>query len=635
MKHFIILTAVFLIAVSAVAAQAPEVTIEPPRPIPVVGRVLSPFHLEKRVVAPAKLTNSPRLESLVRGGNLYLSVQDVIALVLENNLDIAIQRYGPFLASEVVRRTKGGGYLRAVDTALLPGPTSVSLAGVSVNASGLAGGAGISSGGGIVSQIGPVPPSLDPFLYFNAQYGHTTTPLTNTLLNDTTSLQNDYRQYVVQYGQSFITGTSGTVTFYTYDSKLNSPTPLLNPAIQGYLDFYVTQNLLQGFKISVNNRDIRVARNNEKVSLLQLKRQVMTTVSAVLNLYWDLVSFDEDLRIKQEQVATAQKLYEDNQFKVKLGTLSAIEITRAAAALSSSKQDLLISQTNVAQQETVLKNALSRNGVETPWLDEVHIVPLDRIEVPKTEDLRPQSELIAEALAKSPEIEQTDVNLDSSRILLQGDRNGMLPTLQAFVDLTNNGLAGPPNPIYNGSGGAQDPYFFGGSAGLLGQVFRRNFPNYSAGLSLNIPFRNRIAQADYTTDQLTLRQSELQLQRAKNQIRVNVKNAIIGLQQARARYQTAVDTRQLAEQNLEAEQKRFQYGAVSDTSLVIAAQNDLAADQSAEVQAMANYTHAKIAFDDAIGATLEVNHISMQEAVAGRVARTSMLPANLPPATKQ
>jgi outer membrane protein TolC len=630
MKHFLTFTGAVVFAASAAYAQPPEVSIAPPPPLPVVGPLLRPFHLDKRMVAPARLTNTPRLESLVRGGNLYLSVQDVIALVLENNLDIAIQRYGPFLTREVERRTQGGGYLRQVDTALLPGPTSVSLAGVSVNASGLAGGAGVSSGGGIVSQIGPIPPNLDPYLYFNAQFGHTTTPLTNTLLNQTDALTNDYHQYVFQYGQSFLTGTSGQLTFYSYHSLLNSPTPLLNPATQGFLDLYITQNLLQGFKIKVNNRDIRVAKNNEKVSLLQLKRQVITTVSAVLNLYWDLVSFDEDLRIKQEQVATAQKLYEDNQYKVKLGTLSAIEITRAAAALSASKQDLLISQTNVAQQETVLKNALSRNGVESPWLDEVHIIPLDRTEVPKTEEIPPPAQLIDQALARRPEVEQTNINLDSSRILIEGDRNGLLPVLQAFVDLTNNGLTGPPNPIYNNCCGAPDPYFVGGYGNLAGQIFRRNFPNYSAGFSLNIPFRNRAAQADYITDELQLRQSELQLQRAKNQIRVDVKNAVIGLQQARARYETAVNTRHLAEQNLEAEQKRFQYGAVSDTSLVIQAQNDLAADQSAEVQAMANYTHARIAFDEAVGQTLDVNHISMQEAVTGRVARSSTLPSNLP-----
>ena len=427
-------------------AQSSEVSVQTPQPPRIVGPVLRPFHLERRVVAPARLTNSARLESLVRSGNLYLTAQDVIALVLENNLDIAVQRYSPFLAREVIRRTEGGGYLRQVDTPVLAGPVSVSLAGVSVNANGLAGGAGVGAGGGIVSQIGPIPPNLDPNLYVSGSFGHLTTPETNTLLNETSALTNDYRQFVTQYSQQFVTGTNAQFTLYAYRSNLNSPTPLLNPAITGYLDLQVSQNLLQGLSAGVNNRDIRVARNNLKVSNLQVKRQVVTTVSAVLNLYWDLVSFNEDVRIKQQALATAEKLLEDNKKQVDIGTLSPIEVTRAAAEASASKEDLLIAQTNVQQQEMVLKNAISRNGATSAWLDEVHIIPLDHIEVPPAENIKPIPELVVDALSNRMEIEQDKVNIDSQKILLNGDKNGLLPSLQAFMELTNHGLAGPDKP---------------------------------------------------------------------------------------------------------------------------------------------------------------------------------------------
>jgi len=606
-------------------AQSSEVSIESPKPPPVVGHVLGPFHFEKRAVPPARLSNSPRLESLVRAGNLYLSVQDVIALVLENNLDIAVQRYSPFLAREVVRRAEGGGFLRQVDTPILAGPTSVSTAGVSVNANGLAGGAGLGSGGGVVSQIGPVPPNLDPSLYTSFATGHLTTPLTNQALNQTSVLTNDYRQFVLNYSQQFITGTSAQLTFLGYRSLLNSSTPSFNPSISGFLDLQITQNLLQGLNIGVNNRDIRVAKNNMKVSNLQLKLQVATTVSAALNLYWDLVSFIDAVRIKEQALATSQKLYEDDRKMVKIGSLPAVEVTRAAAQVSVSKEDLLFAQTNVQQQEIVLKNALSRNAMANAWLDDVHIVPLNPIEVPKTDEIKPLPDLLPEAMANRVEIERSKVNIDSQKILIRGDRNGMLPILEAFLELTNNGLSGPVNPIYNGCCGTPDTYFAGGNGNLLGQIFRRNFPNYSGGISLTIPFRNRAAQADYVTDQLQLRQAELQFQRAANQVRVDVKTALIGLQQARARYETAVNTTKLGEQSLKDEQNRFQHG-VSSVTLVIQAQRDLANDQDAEVQAMANYTHAKIAFDMAMGRTLEVNHISMQEAALGHVARDSVIP---------
>jgi outer membrane protein len=613
---------------SSLFAQSGEISIITPPPPRVIGPVLRPFHFEKRAVTPARLTDSPRLESLVRSGNLYLSARDVIALVLENNLDIAVQRYGSFLGREVQRRTEGGGYLRQVDTALISGPQSVSLEGVTVGTSGVAG--GVSAGGGIVSQIGPVPPSLDPTFVASYQFGHQTTPLTNTILNQTTALTDDYRQLYLQYSQQFATGTSGTLSYSSTHSLLNSPTPLLNPATNGYIDLVINQNLLQGSNIAVNKRDITVAKNNIKFNELQLKRQVITTVSAVLNLYWDLVSFDDELRIRQGALTTAQKQYADNQSQSRLGTLAAIEVTRAAAAVSNSQEDVLIAQTHLEQQEAVLKNALSRTGAENVWLDDVHIVPLDRIVVPRTEDLKPTPELIQSALAARAELEQVKINLDSNRILLKGDRNGMLPTLQAFAELTNNGLTGPVNPTYNNCCGPPDSLTVGGYGNLLSQLASRKFPNYSAGFSLNIPFRNRAAQADYVTDQLQLRQNELQLQRAQNQVRVDVKTAVIGFQQSRVRYENAVNTRVLAEQTLTAEQNRFNLGATPDTTLLIQAQDNLSLTQSAEVQAMANYSHARIALDEALGRTLDVNSISMAEAAKGQVEHASSLPDVLP-----
>ncbi len=631
-----------MVPASALWAQAPQVSVQSPgsepgasevsiispKPQPVVGRFLAPFHFEKRIVPPPKLVNSPRLESLVRGGNLYLSAQDVIALVLENNLDIAVQRYSPFLAREVLRRTEGGGILRSVDTAVVAGPTSVSTTGISAYSSGLAGGT-LSSGGGIVTQVGPTPPSLDPYIALSSTIGHQTTPLTNTLLNQTSALTNSYRNLYVQYGQQFATGTSAYFTAGENRSYLNSATPLFNPALTGYFDLQINQNLLQGFSVAVNTRDIRVARNNLKVANMQVELQVSTTVAAALNLYWDLVSFNEAVRIKQNALETAQKLYEGNKKEAVIGALAGIEVTRAAAGVSSSKEDLLIAQTNVAQQEIVLKNALSRNGIETTWLDEVHIIPLDHFEIPKSDEIRPVQDLIQDALSKRLEIGRSRINVESQKVMIKGDRNGLLPSLSAFAEFTNHGLSGPSNPLYNDCCGDPNGYFIGGTGSVLSQIFRRNFPDYSMGFSLNIPFRNRAQQADYVTDQLQLRQQELQMQRAVNQVRVEVKTAVIGLQQARSRYETAVATRELGQQTLEAEQKRFIAG-VGSVALVMQAQKDLATDEDAEVQAMANYTHSKIYFDQALGRTLDVNHIRMEEAISGRVERQSFIPGNVP-----
>ena len=247
-----------------------------------------------------------------------------------------------------------------------------------------------------------------------ATIGHSTTPQSNTQLTGTTALTNSYRSLYVQYGQTFITGTSMYFTIGDSRNDYNSGYYLLNPSQTGYLDMYFTQPLLQGLSRSVNNRDIKVAKNNQKVTDIQVKLQVVTTVSAVLNLYWDLVSFNDAVRIKEQALKTAQNLYEGNKKQVAIGAMAGIEVTRAAAEVSQSKEDLLIAQTNVQQQEIVLKNALNRNGMQNTWLDDVHIVPLDHIEIPKADEVRPVQDLVEEALTHREEIEQSKINLESS-----------------------------------------------------------------------------------------------------------------------------------------------------------------------------------------------------------------------------
>ncbi len=609
-----------------VSQSQPEVTISEPRPIRFVNPLVKGFHVQGRIVGPAKLTNSPRIEMLVRAGNLYLSKDDVIALALENNIDIAVQRYAVPLSQEVLRRAEGGAALRDLSVPIAPGPQSVSTTGVSANAVGLAGGgSGVSSGGGLVVSTGVQPVNLDPFFFASASFGHATTPQSNLGVSFVPFLLDSTRNFTMQYGQSWVTGTNATLTFQSSHNFVNSPGFPLNPYTNGLLDLTINQPLLQGFGFAVNNRFIKMAKNNIKVSDQQFRLQVITTISAILNVYWDLVSFDEDLRIKQQALQTAQQLYEDNKKQAELGTLPLIEVTRAEAQVSQAKEDLLISQTNVAQQEIVLKNALTRNSANSGWLDDVHIITLDKVVIPPSEDLKPINELVNEALAARPEIDLAQINLQSTKISIAGTRNNLLPSFGAFVEFTNNGLSGPQNP----TAAAAAPITLGGYGNLLGQIFGRDFPNYSAGFSLSIPFRNRVAQADYVLDELNLRRNELQFQKAAAQVRVDVRNAVIGLQQARSRYETAVATRKLDEQTLEAEQMRFKFGE-STIANVVAAERTLAVDQSAEVQSMANYTHARLAFEQAVGRTLEVNNISIEDAKKGEVARQSVIPDNAP-----
>lgn len=571
---------------------------------------------QPRTVPPINLANTSRLDALIKAGNLYLTAQDVVSLVLENNIDIEVQRYGPLLAREVLRRAQGGGLLRSVGQGVAAGPTSVSLAGVSVNTNG----APATSAGGVnssvLTQLGPSIPSLDPSISGFTQFQHQTIPQSNTLLSGTQSLVIDSRTFQVSYSQATDFGLSGSMSFSSQRQKVNSAFFSLNPYTNANLDVSVTQNLLNGFGRPVNTRNIRVQKNNLKVTDLQFKQQVTTTVSAALNLYWDLVGFSEDVKSRQQAVTTAQQLLDNNRRQVQIGTLAEIEVTRAQSQLYAAKQDLLIAQTNQLQQETILKNVISRSGVGTTDLANLHVVPLDRIVIPEKDDLKSVDQLVLQALESRIEIETDKINLESTKMNMAGVKSALKPSLQAFGQMTNNGLAGNATAFAIAQGGV--PVFAGGYGSALAQILRRNYPNYSAGFSLNIPLRNRAAQSDYATTMLEFRQSELQLQKQMNQVRVDVQNAVIGLQQARVRYEAAVEARKLSEATFEGDKRKYDLGAATPYQ-VVQDQRDLAAAQSSEVQAMANYSHAKIALDQAIGATLEVNHISLTEAMAGKV----------------
>ena len=612
-RSFVPLLAMGLLAGSLNAQSS--VRIDPPKGG--LGWLTRPY--QARQIPPINLANTSRFDSLIKAGNLYVSAQDVIALALENSIDIEVQRYGPLLQRELLRRAESGSLLRNVGQNVAAGPTSVSLSGVSINTNGApsgGGGSGVSAGGGIITQLGPNLLSFDPSVFVYTNFQHVTSPQSLTSLTGTNALIDNTKTITASYSQNWSTGTGATLTYASGYNRLNSNSYNLNPYTSGDLDLVVTQNLLNGFGKAVNGRNIRVQKNNLKVTDLQFKQQVITTVTAALNLYWDLVSFNQDLKARQEEVATADQLLKNNQEQVRIGTLAEIEVTRAQSQLYSARQDLVISETNLLQQETVLKNALSRQGIATSDLADVHVIPLDTINIPGKDDLPPINDLTANALKNRLEIEQARLNLDSNNMNLVGIKSSLKPTLQVFAELTNNGLSGTGNV----------PAFSGNYGTLLGQIFARDYPNYSAGVSLTIPLRNRAAQADYATSVIEIRQNELNFQKQVNQVRVDVQNAVIGMQQARVRYDAAVQARSLSQQTFEADKKKYELGAGTPYQ-VVQDQRDLASAQSSEAQAMANYSHARIALDQALGRTLDVNHISMDEAISGHVrAAASVAP---------
>jgi len=596
-------------------------------------------------VLPVDLANSNRLESLLRAGNIYLSLQDAIALALENNLDIHIQRYGRPQAEANLLRAKAGGLLRglpnSVQTTTTAALSQITGGGAFGTAGNQGGTSSASAGGTIITATGTTIPNLDPTAYVVGYWSHSSTPQTNAFTTGTTNLVLRNDVYAAGVQQGFLSGTNVQLNWNQSTTRANATTIDFNPSTTGALNLQVTQHLLQGFGLAVNNRNIRIARNSMKVNDFLFRQQVMTTVSSIVAAYWDLVSYNENVKVKQQALALSQKLYEDNKKQVEIGTLAPIEIVRAEAEVASREQDLVNAQTQVLQQETALKNALSRTGSMSPTVAEAHIIPTDTISVPETEPATPLSELVSTALANRPEIPQSKLNIESTRIGLKGDRSQLLPALDLIGNVTNNGLAGEVNPLNPSFGpgcaltplGCQTPigYYIGGKGDVLRQIFAHNFPSYSLQAQLSIPIRNRSAQADYLLDELNLRTQELQHQRLLNGIGVDVRNALIASQQAAAAYHAAVKARILQEQTLDAEQKKYALGA-STIFFVIQYQRDLAQARSNEVAAVASYAKSKVQLDNALGTVFRTYGISVDEAVNGHVSRP---PNPLPPPSKQ
>ena len=601
-------------------------------------------------VAKISFEDSPRIERLIRAGRIYLSLRDAIALALENNLDIEVARLSPKLQQANLQRASAGALLRNVSSSISSGPSSASLGVLAgANSLGSTGTASSSSGtGGVLSGLsiqlaGSAIPNLDPTFFVSGQFQHTTAPQTSTFYTGTTFLVTSYKNANFGVQQGFLTGTQ--VTMYmsnTLGLKQNSPNNDFNPVDQGSLNFSITQNLLNGFGVKVNNRTIRIAKNQLRISDLTFKQQVISTVNNVVSLYWDLVSFNDSLKVKQQTLELNRQLYTDNKRRAELGALAEIDIIQAEAEMKSSQQDVVTAETQVLQQEMILKSVLTRGGFANQAVMGARIAPTDHFDVPPQDAIQPTQDMVGEAFQKRTEIEQNQIALEDTRISMLGTKNNLLPSLSVFLNLTNNGLSGDVNtlPVSITSpttgqivGSRQrtaadvNGFFIGGYGSFLSQLFSRNFPNYAAGFQLNIPIRNRANQADLITDQLNYRQQQIQDKQLQNSIKLNVINAQIALKQARAAYETAVEARKLEEQVLAGERRKYELGTSSILN-VIQVQRDTTTRELTEVDLRSQYIKSRNALDNIMGKTLEVQNVDIGEAKNGIITREpDMIPA--------
>jgi outer membrane protein TolC len=613
--------------------------------IPTVGEaqmsgMIRPY--EAKPLPPVNLQNSGRIFDLMRAGQLYLSLADAIALALENNLDIELERYLPRIAQTDIQRAQGGGLLRGLSLLVnepppgIGGPSgpllttltasSTPAAPVNTNFSDVAlitqQQNNLAVTGALPLSTGPSIPQYDPTISGSLNWAHESTPEYNPLITGSSNwlLSNNFNGNV-GWTQGFSTGAQVSMTFDNTRLTSNAARYTYNPILNSSLAFTVTQPLLRGFGVELNRRYIHIAKNNAKIAELVFRQQAIDTVAGIARLYTDLVSLNEDVKVKRESLKLAERLYEDNKNKVDQGSLAPIELTRAQAQVAATRQALISAEGLVEQQELIVKTAITRGGLANPAIRAARVIATDTLADPGSEPARPVEDLIADALRSRSDLAQGGIQVQNSEIALKGSHNALRPELDVVGSVQNGGISGDINPI----AAAQTPgaALYPGSYGTaLGQIFKNNFPTYMVGLQLNLPLRNRVAQADAVRDELQVRQTQIRRQQLEDQVRLEVADASVALQQARAAYDAAVQSRKLQEQSVEVEQVTFDVGLATNY-LVIQYQTYLAQARSTEVAAKGAYAKAKVALDRATASTLEVNRVSVEEARDGLVSRPS------------
>ena len=617
---------VMLMELSALAqVQQTTLTQAPAGPPPALRLDIphsdNPFNAYRPSLVPQpNLANSPRIDTLVKDGVLELSLKDAIALALENNLDIAIARYNIPIAAADVLRTQAGGSFRGVNTGVVQntpggGVGGFGTAGTGAGAGGTSGGAGGAGSGasGLVTSTlgaGTIVSSYDPSISGVFSVEHFTEPVSNIILYGVPTLQQNSTIGDIVYTQAFPTGTSLSAVFDNSRGTSNSPNNFLNPNLNSYYHFALQQQLLAGFGFGPNLRFLRIAKNNQRISDKAFKLQVVTTVTQIANMYWDLVAAYEDEGVKSRSLDFARQALESGRKQLALQAIPAMDVMKDEADEISREQDLTIAKTTLQFQELLMKNALTKN-LDDPILEAMPVRPTDLSSMTDTTPQGPTEDMIARALRDRLELGELDINLQNSRISHDAARNALLPSVALTAYYGGSGLAGLENPVAGVP--STSPTNFGGA---VRTAFNNSAPDYYVGVSVNVPIRNRVAKSDQYRAELETRQSELQLQQLKKQIRIEVRNAQYALEQNEARVVSARRGRDLAQKTFDITAKEQELGAGSNYQ-TLTARRDLAVAESALVAAMTAYQKAKIALDLSVGSTLDSNHISIESAKTG------------------
>jgi outer membrane protein len=605
------------------------------RSFPNIFRPYESQHVDSPV-----LTNSPRIDQLIRDNKLEITLQDAVELALENSMDIAVRRYYPWISDAGLLNAQAGN-------------TGFGTPGAQIVAS-----------SAVINPYVFFVQNFDPLITSSTSIADITQPINNPftsgagITNGEASVTSHSTQFNNQYSQTFQTGTNFQVNWNNNRSSANIAN-FFNPYVSSLLNVSISQPLLNGFGKSQWTRNIRIANNNRQIADWDFAQQAITTITNTITAYWELAYARENVKVNQQAVAVAQKLYEDNKKQLEIGSLAPLDVTRSESEVATDTQNLVLAQTVQLQDEQTLKNYISKDPL-APNLINVEIIPLDKPSQPAAIEAASFEDAIKEAFAKRPELQEEVYNLKNADIDVRATKNALLPSLTANAFYQSNGLAGNSpitgtpttistgvpivdangNPISVDVGGLPTPIFVSApvapTVGTLkqgfgtaqSQIFHNHFPEYAGQLTLTLPLRNRAAQAEHVRALLTQRQMEASMQQLRNAALLDVRNTYIALTQGRAQVAAASKARELQQQTFDAEQKKYQLGA-STVYNVILTQRDLITAQGTEIRALANLEEAKANYERAVGRTLEVNHVTIADGKSGEVERETRIPGTL------
>ena len=616
------------------------------RPLPALNYVKPTSHFPNPVgpyiskhVADPNLANTARIDQLMHDGKLYLSLNDAIALALENNLDIAIARYNLNIADTDVLRAKAGAQILGVNLGVVQNTPGGGVGGIGTQVGTGTGGTTLGAGGagagagGIVGStagglFGPPITSFDPIITGTLQSDHQRFECTSVFCGN---FQNTFSGNFA-YQQGFHWGTNLSVGFNNSRITGSNPFSTLSPALTSGFQFKLTQHLLQGFGFPANTRFIRIAKNNRELSDVAFRLQILTTVDQIENMYWDLVYAYENQRVKEESLAFSQKTLSDTQKQVEIGSLAPIEAVRAQSTVAADQQALTVAKTNLQLQQLVMKNALSRT-LHDPVLAKADVIPTSTMEVPENEQIQPTEDLVNEALHHRAELVEGRIQLNSQEQSNKALRSALKPTLDLFAYYGGSGAGGSQSD-YSACGSTSSIPGLCTPAGsvrsigygsTLNQLVNSTAPDKGAGLQLNIPLRNRAAQAIQVRGEFEFRQAQMALQQTENRVSIEVRQAQFAVEQNQASVASARAAVDYARQSLEAEQKKYQFGT-STTTAVLQTRSALATADSTLMSAMAAYEKARVELDRAVGNLLDHAGISIDDAARGQVTRMPNAP---------